>query len=979
MQTMIEVTRKALGWMASGPDSLARGLVASSDDEDIVSSFIAHVRTALSSDPVFNLLNQKLSSWDYDGSATWADNTAGNTEARRKKIYQLLKVSDDFAALLNEKFPPNLNYDAPIVIAREHTAWYTEERQASQSFYRTAYANYLRTRKGWSEDQILGLEESTRLVTERLSDPESQEIYPVRGLVVGYVQSGKTANFTGVVARAADAGYRLIVILAGTLNILRSQTQRRVDRELIGLPFITTEEDPEYAPDLENFVDHGKLPSERGAFDWHRLTGSGKDYQRLLYGINALTFRKQNKTLPFNHPENLHGESARLLIVKKNPAVLKKFTADLGTIKKNQKLADIPTLVIDDESDQASINTKKPTAKEIQDRTATNSAIVSLLRELPRAQYVGYTATPFANVFVDPNNEEDLFPKDFIISLPRPVNYMGVADFHDLDRPDKEVPGPNEKAFVRDVTGEDSDPANLRQAIDSYVLAGALKLFRADKVPELAKAFRHHTMLIHISRLTDSHQDTADQVNSLLQSGGYMTGKARPRLKALWDKDFAPVCAIRAAGYPVPTDFDEFWPFFGKCWGRLNDGATPVLTVNGDSIDNPDFESSSVWKIVIGGAKLSRGYTIEGLTISYYRRRAGAADALMQMGRWFGFRDGYRDLVRLYIGRKEPAETRNKEQNHAKTMDLFKAFEAACLDELEFRDELKKYAAPADGKPILPIQVPPLVPSHLLRPTSPNKMYNSRIVSMNFAKAWKEHTVAPAATKDITHNQTRLAAMLKGDLESGTLSVKTAKGPFERKAQWQIISKEAIVAFLESYRWEGKDQSVLTREIDFVKSPKNGIIEWLFLYFEGPARSETRPIGGRTFKVYNRSRTPDGRFGVYSESVHRPIVKYLCGVEAAEPGNETTRNLMSKKRAVFVFYPTAEIGYPRDQSPITPGFALQFPDNSNREQIRFAVEVKSRSNEAVADRDASPQTVTREIVKSQPTRKRTLKVSPGRT
>jgi hypothetical protein len=976
MQKMIDVTRKTLGWMASGPDSLARGLAASSDDAQIVARFVEHVRTASSSDPVFNLLNQRLSSWDYDGAAAWADGTASNSTERRQKIYELLKVDSNFATLLHEKFPPNVNYDAPIVIAKEHTPWYDGERQGRQSFYRDAYANYLRTQKGWTEDQIMGLEESTRLVTERLSDPENPEIHPVRGLVVGYVQSGKTANFTGVVARAADAGYRLIVVLAGTLNILRAQTQRRMDRELIGLPFITAKDDPEYATDLKNFIDHGGQPSEQGAFDWYRLTGSGKDYQRLLYGIDALRFRKQHKNKPFNDPSNLHEESARLLIVKKNPSVLRKFAEDLSTIKKTQNLTDIPTLVIDDESDQASINTKKPTAKEIQERTATNSAIVSLLKELPRAQYVGYTATPFANVFVDPNNDEDLFPRDFIISLPRPVNYMGVADFHDLDRPDRELPGPNELDFVRNVVGEDTDPDNLQRAIDSYILAGALKLYRADRRPELAKAYRHHTMLVHISHLTDSHDETAALVTSLLGTGGYLEGTARPRLKKLWEKDFERVCKARADMYPVPAGFKELAPFLGDCWARLTSAFKPVLTVNGDSADNPDFESSSVWKIVVGGAKLSRGYTIEGLTVSYYRRRAGAADSLMQMGRWFGFRDGYRDLVRLYIGREEPvgkagrnaasaaenSGTKAKAKAPAKgspapvkkTVDLYRAFEAACLDEMEFRDELKRYANPLDGKPILPIQVPPLVPSHLLRPTSTNKMYNTRIEFKNFAQAWKEHTVAPVAHDDIVFNQQLLAALIAGELETGTLSVTNAKGTFTQPARWKTIGTAAMLDFLRSYRWASGDITVLQRETEFLMSEKNGVTEWLFVYFEGPQRSKYCTIGDRQFRVYNRSRT-DERFNVYSESVHRPIVKYLCGVEEAEPDNDTTRSLRNGSRAVFVFYPTADIEYKDEPNPpaVTPGFALQFPGNSNPMQIRFTVLVKSREHEPIADADAA--------------------------
>jgi hypothetical protein len=942
--TITNIARDAFGWMASGPKPLAKALEASCEDKHIVAKFLKHLEAVASSDPVFNLVNQKLSAWDYDTGAGWNGGTANNTEERRTKIYELLRADAALIDILNKKFPPNLNYEAPIVIAREHTPWYDAARQKRQSFYRDAYAGYLREKKNWNEDQINSLEESTRLVTERLSDPESADIYPVKGLVVGYVQSGKTANFTGVVARAADAGYRLIIVLAGTLNILRDQTQTRMDRELIGLPFITAEEDEIYASDIQNFIDHGGLPSDLGAFDWHRLTNRDGDYQRLKHGIQSLEFRRRDKTKPFNHPENLHADSARLLIIKKVPSVLKKVAADLTAIKSKSKLADIPTLIIDDESDQASVNTKKPTMEEIKNRTATNSAIVALLQQLPRAQYVGYTATPFANVFIDPNNEEDLFPRDFIISLPRPGNYMGVADFHDLDRPSRTEAGPNELAFVRDVRGDDDLPGNLQRAIDSFILTGAIKLYRQSLQPQLAKNFRHHTMLVHISHLTGDHKETAEQVETILGSGGYMKGTAWSRLQTLWTKDFAQVCQDRSAGYPIPATFDEIKPFLGECWKRLMGGAKPVLTVNGDAKDNPDFESDSIWKIVVGGAKLSRGYTIEGLTISYYRRRAGAADTLMQMGRWFGFRDGYRDLVRLYMGRSEKVGKKG-------AIDLFAAFEAVCRDEMEFRDELKKYANPASGKPVLPIQVPPLVPSHLLRPTANNKMYNAKIEFKNFGGVWREPISAPFKEADIRHNQKLFESLLQGALNmgQGTLSVTQEGTNIALGARWATVSKTAMLTFLQAYRWIGGDRSVLQREIDFLGSRNTSVDKWLILYVDGPKNSAEYEACEIKFRVYNRSRTGESSgFGVYSESNHRPLVKYLCGVGDAVANNNTTSGLQSPKQGIFVFYPTREKH--NEVAPVTPGFALQFPNNSNPTQIRFGVEVKSRPNDLTAYR-----------------------------
>lgn len=943
-----EIVKDTLSGMASGPKDLSRELKHHSEDTLSEQDLLDYLQPVPPTDDVFYQFSVKLAGWDYEASAAWVDGTEKSTTARREKIYELLKVSPAMAALLTEKFPPNTGHESPIVIATKHDPWYDAIRQGQRSFYRDSYSKYLREKNGWSVDQVNKLEEATRLVAERLSDPERPDIYPVKGLVVGHVQSGKTSNFTGVIARAADAGYRLIIVLAGTLNILRAQTQRRLDRELVGRPFISAEEEEVYAVDIANFVNHGGFPSEAGGVDWHRLTTIEGDYKRLKLGIQSLEFRKRDKSKPFNHPDNLHFDDVRLLVIKKTPGVLKKVAADLNAIK--SRLADIPTLIIDDESDQASPNTRKPTDEEVKDRTATNLAIVNLLQQLPRAQYVGYTATPFANVFVDPNLSEDLFPRDFIISLTRPDNYMGVSDFHDLDRPDKSLPGPNELALVRDVRGEDDEPENLQRALDSYILTGAIKLYRQSVRPELAKRFRHHTMLIHSSVRKDDHATMGAEVNKVLNGGGYTTGAANSRLQDLWDNDFAPVCALRADGQPVPASFAEIEPFLGLCWGKLNSGPKRVLVVNGDANDNPDFESDDVWKIVVGGAKLSRGYTIEGLTISYYRRRTGAADTLMQMGRWFGYRDGYRDLIRLYVGREE--RIRNE------VVDLYEAFEAICRDEIDFRQELQKYANPTSGEPIQPIQVPPLVPSHLLQPTSKNKMYNAFVEFQNFSSEWKEPTLAPSDDKEILKNQALLEKMLKGSgaLKRGTLSLTTdgsgaiPSNNIELGAQWVALTTAQMLTFLKGYQWlEGKNV-VLAREIEFLESTENtNVDKWLLLCVDGPVKSAEVSLVGEKFRPFNRSRVGSSeRFGVYSESDHRTMAAHLAGLPGATSDDAQTEALRDAKQGVFVFYPTRDRR--NTAAPITPGFALQFPTNAIPTPIRFGVRVKSKA--IVIDTDA---------------------------
>ena len=333
---------------------------------------------------------------------------------------------------------------------------------------------------------------------------------------------------------------------------------------------------------------------------------------------------------------------------------------------------------------------------------------------LPRGQYIGYTATPFANVFIDPSDAEDIFPRNFIISLRRPPGYMGASDFHDLDSeipPDERTyENSAEKAHVRPFDGDDpvDMERKLLEAIDSYILAGAVKLYRANQG---FGRFRHHTMLVHEAMKRAHHREQADQIRKLWNSAGYHSPTCLNRLRALYESDTLPVS--RANGQLATPSFAELLPYIAGAVERIGQTGNPVLIVNSDKIEGEelDFDRNEVWRILVGGNKFARGFTIEGLTISYYGRHAKTADTLMQMGRWFGFREGYQDLVRLYT-----------------TPELYEAFEAVCLDEEYFRNEIRQYSIMVDGKPqVVPAQVPPLVASHLqrLRPAAPNKMYNA--------------------------------------------------------------------------------------------------------------------------------------------------------------------------------------------------------------------------------------------------------------
>lgn len=894
-------------------------------DEDLTEETF-RARLIGGDDQLAALWSRHLNIWDFAQDAPWAAGISPRSRARRDATYEKLLLGPDLRKILDAMAPVS-EIPAPTVITREFTPWYSPERAAARSFYWTAYENKLRA-KGWSTEAIASLDEASRAVVERLADPEQNAARQAKGLVVGYVQSGKTANFTGVTAKAIDAGYRLVIVLGGTLNMLRAQTQRRLDMELIGQENILRGADPsdldslvgvDYIgdddPDWPQFVTHGGRPSARGAFDIERLTTRDKDYKSLATGIRALEYEKRDPARPLHDPANLHHAAARVMVVKKNKAVLSKLVKDLKQIK--ALLGELPTLIIDDESDQASVNTSNPKkwAAGHTERTAINHQISELLTLLPRAQYVGYTATPFANVFVDPSDGEDIFPSDFLISLPRPVGYMGVQDFHDLDNPvpyeDRDVTNSQEKAHVRGIYAATTGDDRLQEAMDAYVLAGALKLYRAEHgVP--SGPFRHHTMLVHESVKMDDHADLALRINTMWHEAGYQSTAGHARLAALYESDFAPVTAAQAPDMPQPPSYDDLREYVNKARQRIASGGRPVIVVNGDSdryFDQLDLDFTSptpVWKILVGGTKLSRGFTVEGLTVTYYRRTTQQADTLMQMGRWFGFRPGYRDLVRLYIGREET-------YGRGSEADLYEAFEAICRDEELFREQLSRYAELVDGKPQLtPAQVPPLVSQHLpwVRPSARNKMFNAELVEVRSPGRPIEPAVYPVDDKQNAANTARWEPLLAELAAGGTQTCELRPDSSTRHARKfeaasTVVPHARLLTVLAGLTWENNAQ--FAPHLTYLAQLDGRLAkvdDWLLLapHLTERYRLPVTILGHGPFSVFRRKRQAGKvAFGRISGLEHRAYAQHLIN-----QANADSAATVGPHRGVALLYPVYE-------------------------------------------------------------------------
>ncbi|WP_244970681.1 Z1 domain-containing protein [Gordonia jinghuaiqii] len=836
----------------------------------------------------------QLSKWDALPDPRWASSMPPYSQGRRDAILVALGFSDEAQTRINDAF--HLNLSGAVVISgkpADWDPWY--EADAKRSFYWDGYRGVLES-KDMDADAIGELNRATDEVVRRLANPAQEHPYQSKGLVVGHVQSGKTANFTGVIAKAIDAGYKLVIVLTGTIELLRGQTQRRLDMELVGEENIlggVPRDDKELTSSVDyigdgdldwyegKFVSYGKDPKELGVPGIRRLTGARDDYKLLKAGLGYLDFRQTDHLVdparPLYDPQNLHRPDIRIAVVKKNSKVLEHFVHDLQSTKTD--LGEIPTLIIDDEADQASINTTRPKKKkdkesqEAKERTAINRRIAQLLGELKRAQYVGYTATPFANVFVDPEDSEDIFPKDFIISLKPPADYMGGNAFHDLGRDDPDdgaeadvprtVANSNEKAYVRPLLAAPDDlkarDNEMLGALDAYVLAGAIKLQRASKLGK-PRLFRHHTMLVHESVSTAEHAALANDIRRVWTSAGYDLPMGLKRLQDLWTNDFRRVTAARAPTEPGIAGFAELIPHIGHAVGKIQMGVNPVVIVNGvaekDYLqDDIDFQSGDVWKVLVGGTKLSRGFTVEGLTVSYYTRRTTAADTLMQMGRWFGYRRHYRDLVRLYIGRNVPGPRKT-------VVDLYRTFEAVVRDEEDFREELRRFQGfDDDGRPrVRPMDVPPLVYQTLpyLKPTNSAKMYNAELTEQGEGGKVVDFNQLGEHNDRVneSHFEAVQSLLDAASTEGEFFYISEAGAPRPWKAHYGIFDAEALIDVASRFQWAKNFK--FEPYLAFMRKAVDGgtLEDWAIIVPEINSLP-TKTVGERRLKIMRRYRRSD--------------------------------------------------------------------------------------------------------------------------
>ncbi len=747
----------------------------------------------------------------------------------------------------------------------------------------SALAAYLADVQRWPAAQVGSVSAESMRILAHMPDPIQAEPFQGRGLVVGYVQSGKTANYTAVVARAADAGYRIVIVLSGIHDSLRNQTQRRLQRELV---------------DLGRALAPAAKP-----LPWLSLTSLTEDFQGP--GVDVLS-----------------EDATFLAVVKKNTAVLQKLDSWLEAA--GPLLSGLPVLVIDDEADQASINTKgnRPPDPSLEDDDApdeagtrpslTNALIRSILGRAPKATYVAYTATPFANLLINPEAVDrrvgsDLFPKDFVIQLPRPEGYTGTEELFGVSSQGRKVLNlvPTEDVgllrqgrqrrrgeIVIGLAPAPAVPGSLAQALLSFCLAGAVRALRGFEG-------QSHTMLVHVSQLTADQERIASSLVEQID----LWCAAKTQGQDLESQVLAPVWEEMKEGIQSPPEDTVVLQAAVRVMHSI-----AVVRLNSVAGEDLEYDTKPGRHIVaVGGNRLSRGLTLEGLTVSYFLRTASMCDTLLQMARWYGFRRGYEDLIRIWT-----------------TDGIARWFSELALVEQSLRDSIVALGRAGRRPDQMAIKL--RAHSSLLL-TARNKSATATTRQDSWSGEHPQTVLLPLSDAAKLRKNFALADQLLRDA-----------------GRWQAVgggllardvSPELVAAFLRSY--ECHDDAVVFRGellADWImeRCAVGELTDWS-LFVASPAAGRTVSIGGLDLGLVRRRRHGADSIGILVDPAHEGVDLPGGPSGYRRPSGEYDAEAMRAARnatqGLLIVYPLDPDYMGAEGAPAVIALSLSLPQTSD--------------------------------------------------
>lgn len=679
---------------------------------------------------------------------------------------------EDIAKTIEVRMGVSMGLGA-VVDDGDFEPWLDNAKKRIDPFYWDRYKRYL-IHSGLPQNVVTKLDQITDSILGRLGNPEKETQWDRRGMVVGHVQSGKTANYTGLITKAADAGYRLIIVIAGIHNNLRNQTQERIDEGFIG------RDTGQFGMNVAGpkIIGVGKFGDTRVPVS---LTTTLDDFKKTVATTNKSQIESYNVPV--------------VLVIKKNYRTLSNLIDWLreNSAKGDAEMIDQPMLLIDDEADNASINTRYGATSSDTTVSRINGQIRELLKVFHRSCYIGYTATPFANIFIDPESDdemfgEDLYPKHFIVGLEAPSNYFGgkkiFVDGLTEDGPPTYLRYINDNEDILPIVHKINHPvhelpASLIHAVRAFFVARTIRNLRGH-------AEKHASMLVNASRFTGVqgllrnrlHEVVETIINALRIHGARgqfgLQDSEILALKSVWEDEYH------------NTEFS---------WEKVQEAmldsiaAIKVVEVNSNSNDL-DYSLDGQTIIAVGGFSLSRGLTLEGLTVTWFLRNTKMYDTLMQMGRWFGYRSDYEDLCRVWM----PAEAISWYSHIAEASE--ELYE-------ELRDMEKSKATP--------MQFGLAVRSHpsSLLVTARNKLGSGKneVVQVGLSNRFVETARLSASSDDIAQNKSAARDFIFSLKSKGftEVSAETVSGG----KLLRDVDVQQIDTFLRA--WNNADQSIATQ------------------------------------------------------------------------------------------------------------------------------------------------------------------------
>jgi hypothetical protein len=826
------------------------------------------------------------------------------------------------------------------------------------------------------------LDDFTNKILDKCVNPKDKNSWDRRGMVVGHVQSGKTSNYVGLINKATDSGYKVIVVIAGTISSLRRQTQERIDAGFIG------RSSSAFIRENENrLIGVGKLKVET---DIYSLTSS-------YYKSGDEGDFSQSVANRLNIPI---GKNPVVFVIKKNKSILENLidwfskNENIKNIDGTPKLFDVPALIIDDEADAASVNT----AKDINDVKTINKLIRTLLNIFNQNTFIGYTATPYANLFISQEHNEDLktivknkeykigedlFPRDFIINIKAPTNYIGAAKIFgfenpngteneplDIFRPIDDFDPPFFRTINKDNKGDlpENLPKSLETAIKSFILTCAIRRVRGHEK-------KHNSMLIHVALLVKWIDKVAYLVNDKMREyKNAIDGNDETLmndLKHLYESDFLPTTenVLENLDYTDTRIETHFWEEVknevkkaaSKIEVRSVHGTRSTTNLEYHNIEEIDYSryDNGFSVIAVGGSRLSRGITLEGLSISYYLRTTKMYDSLMQMGRWFGYRPGYVDLCRLYT-----------------TEQIFEWFNHITMATEEMRDDFDEMTAALQKPKDFKLKV--RNHSGLMTITSLAKLHYSDKIEISFSGT-NPQTYQLLKTKLAIENNFK---QIKELLNIGNKKIEIKKHKETDSIPKYVLikdfDKEKIAYFLDNYKIDlPKIKNAKLGEYILKQSE---IKEWsvaivsntdsrVFIDWKGSSKKGERDkneevkyymisIGNQEIKlgcsVRNQQLNRNGEFYHISknqidDTADRQIDLTKTGFKL---NSEIKIQRSIEKKGLLLIYALDERGTPNVKNDIPIfGYSLHFPKIDNEQKVSYTATINTDFDEEIQEDD----------------------------